>query len=58
MLMANAALAGPEAHSHYPLDPLMAVVAFGGLVWLAQLAWTVFRRRRSSRSSFYLERSL
>lgn len=44
MLLANAALAGPEARFRYPLDPLIAVVAFGGLVWLARLAWAAARR--------------
>ena len=34
MLLANAALAGPEARFRYPLDPLIAVLAFGGLTWL------------------------
>lgn len=34
MLLANAALAGPEARFRYPLDPLIAVLAFGGLAWV------------------------
>jgi len=38
MLLANAALAGPEARFRYPLDPLIAVLAFGGLVWVVQVA--------------------
>jgi hypothetical protein len=37
LLLANAALAGPEARFRYPLDPLIAVVAFGGLAWFGQL---------------------
>jgi Dolichyl-phosphate-mannose-protein mannosyltransferase len=48
MLLANAALAGPEARFRYPLDPLIAVVAFGGLAWLAQLAWKTARHRDSA----------
>lgn len=46
MLLANAALAGPEARFRYPIDPLIAVVAFGGLVWLGQLAWSRAMRLR------------
>jgi len=34
MLLANAALAGPGARFRYPIDPLIAVLAFGGLTWL------------------------
>ena len=49
-LLANAALAGPEARFRYPLDPLIAVVAFGGLTWLAQSAWTIVRPRATIRS--------
>jgi hypothetical protein len=45
LLLANAALAGPEARFRYPLDPLIAVVAAGGLVWLVQLVWSAARRR-------------
>lgn len=48
MLLANAALAGPEARFRYPLDPLIAVLAFGGLVWLAQLTWKTARQRGPS----------
>ena len=44
MLLANAALAGPEARFRYPLDPLIAVVAFGGITWLVQRARTATRR--------------
>jgi hypothetical protein len=44
MLLANAALAGPEARFRYPIDPLIAVLAFGGLVWLAQVASSRLRR--------------
>jgi hypothetical protein len=35
MLVANAALSGPEPRFRYPLDPLIAIVAAGGLVGLA-----------------------
>ena len=45
MLLANAALAGPEARFRYPLDPLIAVLAFGGLAWLVRVAWTTVRSR-------------
>ncbi|MCC7371932.1 MAG: glycosyltransferase family 39 protein [Chloroflexi bacterium] len=48
MLVANAALAGPEARFRYPVDPLIAVLAFGGLVWLGQSAWRLARRQRES----------
>jgi len=48
MLLANAALAGPEARFRYPLDPLIAVLAAGGLVWLCQVAWTRVRSARGS----------
>ena len=51
MLLANAALAGPEARFRYPIDPLIAVVAFGGLVWLGQLAWYRLRGFRSGQVS-------
>jgi hypothetical protein len=47
MLLANAALAGPEARFRYPIDPLIAVLAFGGAVWVVQLAWTTVRRQRT-----------
>ena len=46
-LLANAALAGPEARFRYPIDPLIAVLAFGGIVWLVQRAWTTARRPRT-----------
>jgi hypothetical protein len=45
MLVANAALASPEARFRYPLDPLIAVLAFGGLTWLVQRGWSLVRRR-------------
>jgi hypothetical protein len=45
MLLANAALAGPEARFRYPIDPLIAVLAFGGLVWLVSTAWKTLRSR-------------
>ena len=48
MLLANAAIAGPEARFRYPVDPLIAVVAFGGLVWLTRVAWTGTRGRRAA----------
>jgi hypothetical protein len=48
MRLANASLAGPKARFRYPLDPLIAVVACGDLVWLAQLAWTTILRRPSA----------
>lgn len=48
MLVANAALAGPEARFRYPLDPLIAVLACGGLVWLAQRVLALVRQRRST----------
>lgn len=38
MLVANAAMAGPEARFRYPMDPLIGVVAAGGLVGPIQLA--------------------
>jgi hypothetical protein len=47
MLLANAALAGPEARFRYPIDPLIAVLAFGGLVWAVQRVWTTLRHRRA-----------
>ncbi len=47
MLLANAALAGPEARFRYPLDPLIAVLAFGGLTWLSVRVWTALRLRRT-----------
>ena len=46
MLLANAALAGPEARFRYPLDPLIAVLAFGGLVWLARIGQRAVHRWR------------
>jgi hypothetical protein len=48
MLVANAALAGPEARFRYPLDPLIAVLALGGLVWLVQRAVELVRQRRAA----------
>jgi hypothetical protein len=48
MLLADAALAGPEARFRYPVDPLIAVLAFGGLSWLASMAVTRVRPRRSA----------
>jgi hypothetical protein len=48
MLLANAALAGPEARFRYPIDPLIAVLAFGGLVWVASLAWHRLGRPRTA----------
>ena len=45
MLLANAALAGPEARFRYPIDPLIGVVAAGGLTELARMIWNL----RSSR---------
>ena len=47
MLLANAALAGPEARFRYPIDPLIAVLAFGGIFWAVQSIWTTARRRRT-----------
>ena len=38
MLLANAALAGPEARFRYPLDPLIGVLAAGGLMGVLALA--------------------
>jgi hypothetical protein len=46
MLLADAAIAGPEARFRYPLDPLIAVLAVGGLVWLIQRAVALARRPR------------
>ena len=46
MLLANAALAGPEARFRYPLDPLIAVLAIGGLVWLVGTVRRPARQRR------------
>jgi hypothetical protein len=49
MLVANAALSGPEPRFRYPLDPLISVVAAGGLVALAGAiarAGRVLARRR------------
>ena len=37
MLLANAALSGPEARFRYPIDPLIGVVAAGGLVGAVSL---------------------
>src|SRR5581483_199613 len=37
MLLANAALAGPEARFRYPIDPLIGVLVAGGLVGVARL---------------------
>jgi hypothetical protein len=51
MLLANAALAGPEARFRYPLDPLIAVVAAGGLTWLLQAAWISSRSAGTMRSA-------
>ena len=48
MLLANAALAGPEARFRYPIDPLIAVLAFGGLAWIVTVCWS---RRRGQQSS-------
>jgi hypothetical protein len=45
MLLANAALAGPEARFRYPIDPLIAVLAYGGLAWLFRLVWSIIRQR-------------
>jgi hypothetical protein len=46
MLLTNAALASPEARFRYPLDPLIAVLAFGGLTWLVRLMLGAARARR------------
>jgi hypothetical protein len=48
LLLADAALAGPEARFRYPVDPLIAVLAFGGLAWLVARAIDRSRRRRSA----------
>ncbi|MFN8636835.1 MAG: glycosyltransferase family 39 protein [Chloroflexota bacterium] len=47
MLLANAALAGPEARFRYPLDPMIAVLAAGGLVWALHLLFSCARKRTS-----------
>jgi hypothetical protein len=44
MLLANAALAGPEARFRYPIDPLIGVLVAGGLVGLTGLGWSLARR--------------
>jgi Dolichyl-phosphate-mannose-protein mannosyltransferase len=44
MLLANAALAGPEVRFRYPMDPLIGVLAAGGLVGLCRLVWAMRRR--------------
>jgi len=49
MLLANAALAGPEARFRYPIDPLIGVLAAGGLVRLGQLAWRLVERKSGRR---------
>jgi hypothetical protein len=46
LLLADAALAGPEARFRYPVDPLIAVLAFGGLAWVVSHAVQLARRRR------------
>jgi hypothetical protein len=48
MLLANAALAGPEARFRYPIDPLIAVLAFGGIAWAVQSIWTTARHRHTT----------
>jgi hypothetical protein len=48
MLLADAALAGPEARFRYPVDPLIAVLAFGGLSWLVLTAAARLRHRRTA----------
>lgn len=50
VLLANAALAGPEPRFRYPIDPLIAVLAVGGLVTLLTHARGLGRRRRQSES--------
>jgi hypothetical protein len=49
MLLANAALAGPEARFRYPLDPLIAVLAFGGMAWLAASIVALIRSVKAER---------
>src|SRR6185369_3146998 len=45
MLLADAALAGPEARFRYPIDPLIGVLAAGGLIGTVELlARQCFRR--------------
>ncbi len=44
MLVLTSALAGPEARFRYPLDPLIAVVAAGGLVGAASAVRSLVRR--------------
>ena len=51
MLFANAALAGPEARFRYPIDPLIAVLAFGGLAWLASTAVSAVRTFKAERTN-------
>jgi hypothetical protein len=47
MLLADAAIAGPESRFRYPVDPLIAVLAYGGLAWLVLTAVTRLRSRRA-----------
>ena len=41
----------PEARFRYPLDPLIAVLAFGGLAWLAASIVTAIRLLKAQRAS-------
>jgi hypothetical protein len=48
LLLANAALAGPEARFRYPVDPLIGVLVAGGLVSMVGLLWRLARRRETA----------
>jgi hypothetical protein len=50
MLLANAALAGPEARFRYPIDPLIGVLVAGGLVGIVQPLVGRFGRRAAGRA--------
>ena len=50
MLIANAALASPEARFRYPIDPLIAVLAFGGLAWLVPTSLNALMALKAERA--------
>jgi hypothetical protein len=45
MILASAALDGPVYRYRYPVDPLLAIVAAGGVAGPLVLAWRLFSRR-------------
>jgi hypothetical protein len=51
MLLADAALAGPEARFRYPVDPLIGVLVAGGLIGTIQLVVVRFRARTAARAA-------